>query len=74
MTGLDAQRVAAVAAGEGVVLSELTTLERSLEDAYFALTAASAEYRSSPAPAGRALTPSATTTSEEEIKEEQKQE
>ena len=57
LTGLDAQRVAAIAAQQGVVLSELTTQERSLEDAYFALTAASTEYRSALVPSGTAPVP-----------------
>jgi ABC-2 type transport system ATP-binding protein len=52
--GVDADRVARVAADQGVVLSELTTLERALEDAYLALTAESTEYRSVLVPAGPA--------------------
>ena len=52
--GLDAEQVARIAADQGVVLSELTTLERSLEDAYFSLTAASTEYRSALVPSGAA--------------------
>jgi ABC-2 type transport system ATP-binding protein len=50
--GLDAEHVARIAADQGVVLTELTTLERSLEDAYLSLTAASTQYRSAPVPPG----------------------
>jgi ABC-2 type transport system ATP-binding protein len=62
VVGLDAERVARIAADQGVVLSELTTLERSLEDAYFSLTAASTEYRSALLPAGATPAPSPTPT------------
>ncbi len=40
VSGLPAERVGAVAAGSGVPLLELTAVERSLEDAFLAMTAA----------------------------------
>ncbi|MEX5718817.1 ABC transporter ATP-binding protein [Geodermatophilus maliterrae] len=40
VSGLPAERVSAVAAGSGVPLLELAAVERSLEDAFLALTAA----------------------------------
>ncbi len=40
VSGLPAERVSAVAAGSGLPLLELTAVERSLEDAFLALTAA----------------------------------
>ena len=46
VVGLTAEQVARIAAERGIVLSELTSVERTLEDAYFALTAGVAQYRS----------------------------
>jgi ABC-2 type transport system ATP-binding protein len=46
VVGLSVERIARIAAEHGVVLMELTTLQRSLEEAYFALTEGTAEYRS----------------------------
>jgi ABC-2 type transport system ATP-binding protein len=56
VTGLPVDRVARIAAASDVVLTGLTVVERSLEDAYFALTAGSARYRSGPLPAADART------------------
>lgn len=50
VVGLPADRVARIAADSGVVLTALAAVERSLEDAYFALTADAARYRSRPLP------------------------
>ena len=50
VTGLTTDRVARIAADHGVVLTALAPVERSLEDAYFALTADAARYRSRPLP------------------------
>ncbi|GAA4737834.1 ABC transporter ATP-binding protein [Amnibacterium soli] len=62
VVGLTAEQVARIAADRGVVLSELTAVERSLEDAYFALTADAVQYRSTaagdePRPAQRTKEP-----------------
>ena len=38
MRGLDAASIGAIAAAEGIVLSELTPRQPSLEDAFFDLT------------------------------------
>jgi ABC-2 type transport system ATP-binding protein len=62
VVGLTAEQVARVAAERGVVLSELASVERSLEDAYFALTAGAVQYRSDaagdePRPAPRTKEP-----------------
>ena len=69
VTGLEAGHVATLAAEQGVVLTELTTLERSLEDACFALTDASAQYQSAPVPVGvtTSTTTSSRTTSPQEM-------
>ncbi|MFI1017120.1 ABC transporter ATP-binding protein [Streptomyces sp. NPDC020965] len=45
VTGLDASRIGALAARDGVRLAELTTRTSSLEDAFMELTTDSAEYR-----------------------------
>ena len=45
VTGLDAPRIAAVAAAGGIVVYGLTPVTRSLEDAYIALTRDDVEYR-----------------------------
>jgi ABC-2 type transport system ATP-binding protein len=47
VTGLDAKRIADIAFTEGIVVSQLKPVERSLEQAFFALTGASVEYRAS---------------------------
>ena len=62
VVGLAAEQVARIAVVRGVVLSELTSVERSLEDAYFALTADAVQYRSTaagdePRPAQRTKEP-----------------
>ncbi len=46
VTGVDAAAVGELAAAHGIALHELTVRESSLEDAYLALTGASAEYLS----------------------------
>ncbi len=61
VVGLDAGAIARIAAQQGAVLTGLTTLDPSLEDAYFALTGGSAQYRSAPQPA-RPTTPTAQET------------
>jgi ABC-2 type transport system ATP-binding protein len=50
VVGLTVDRVATIAADASVVLTGLTAVERSLEDAYFALTAGAARHRSGPLP------------------------
>jgi ABC-2 type transport system ATP-binding protein len=47
VTGVDAERIARIAFDGGIMLSELKTVERSLEEAFFALTGDSVEYRAS---------------------------
>ena len=50
ITGPSAERVAEAAAAAGIVLTEVSTIAGSLEDAYLALTEGAVEYRSSSAP------------------------
>ncbi|MFD1719974.1 ABC transporter ATP-binding protein [Amnibacterium endophyticum] len=50
VTGLTADRVARIAGERDVVLTALAPVERSLEEAYFALTAGAARHRSQPLP------------------------
>src|SRR5690606_33579180 len=52
ISGLEAGDIAASAVAAGIVLSELTPLTTSLEDAYMALTDDAVEYRTSAVPAG----------------------
>ncbi|MFH8386134.1 ABC transporter ATP-binding protein [Kitasatospora sp. NPDC018058] len=49
VTGLDSAKIGALAAGSGVVLHELSTSRRSLEEAFMALTGATAQYSATPA-------------------------
>jgi ABC-2 type transport system ATP-binding protein len=51
ISGLEAGDIAASAVAAGIVLSELTPLTTSLEDAYMALTDDAVEYRTSAVPA-----------------------
>jgi ABC-2 type transport system ATP-binding protein len=51
ISGLEAADIAASAVAAGIVLSELTPLTTSLEDAYMALTDDAVEYRTSAVPA-----------------------
>ncbi|UOE44050.1 ABC transporter ATP-binding protein [Agromyces larvae] len=46
VTGIEPETIAAAAAGAGIVLTELTPLASTLEDAYMALTENAVEYRS----------------------------
>ncbi|MFD1504898.1 hypothetical protein ACFSBG_04335 [Georgenia yuyongxinii] len=47
--------IAAAALADGVLLTELTPLHDSLEDAYLALTRDDVEYSAQPAPISKAL-------------------
>ncbi|MER7845243.1 ABC transporter ATP-binding protein [Kitasatospora sp. NPDC096077] len=49
LTGVDAERIAALAAANGVVLYEIAAQQDSLEEAFMRMTADSVEYRTEPA-------------------------
>ncbi|WP_107054601.1 ABC transporter ATP-binding protein [Streptomyces sp. NRRL S-350] len=50
VTGLDSARIGALAAESGVILHELSTSRRSLEEAFMALTGATAQYSAAAVP------------------------
>ncbi|QDC25093.1 ATP-binding cassette domain-containing protein [Georgenia yuyongxinii] len=55
VTGAGVDAIAAAALADGVLLTELTPLHDSLEDAYLALTRDDVEYSAQPAPISKAL-------------------